>query len=524
MNLYKATASIGGLTMLSRVAGFAREMLMARIMGASAAADAFFVAFRLPNTFRRLFGEGAFSAGFVPLFSQRLHGQGGMEDAKRFSEEVLAVFLPTLILFTLLFTVIMPGFVALLTGYGGEKLELSTFLTRITFPYLLLISLVSLFSGILNSLTRFAAAAFAPALLNFTMLLALVLVPVGGETTATALAIAVTLGGVVQLALLVISARRAGVSLRIRRPRVTPGVRQFVRVVIPATFGAGVYQISAFIDTFFLSRIGEGALSWFNYADRLNQLPLGVIGAALGTAILPQVSRHVGAGDARAAADVQSRAAELAMLLCLPAALALGVAAGPLVAALFQGGQYTAEDARITAGTLAFIVSGLPAYVLVKVLTPGFYARQDTMTPVKIAVVVLLANLVLNFVLIPPFGIYGLGAAIAICSWLNCLLLYFILHRRGHFRIDRRLAGRVARQLVAGLAMAAALWGVREVLPGFFAGSTIQRIVGVGALVGVGMIVYFGVGWLVGAVDKDELRALFRRGSGRKAAAAAGAP
>ncbi|TMJ12630.1 MAG: murein biosynthesis integral membrane protein MurJ [Alphaproteobacteria bacterium] len=511
MNLLMATGTIGGLTMVSRIAGFAREMLMSRIMGASAAADAFFVAFRLPNTFRRLFGEGAFSAGFVPLYSQRLHGEGGETDARRFSEEVLAVFLPTLLLFTLFFEIIMPLFVAAISGYQGEKLALATFLTRITFPYLLLISLVSLFSGILNSLTRFTAAAFAPALLNLSMLAAMLLVRDGGEKTATALAIGVTVGGVIQLALLIAACRRAGVSLKLRRPRMTPGVRQFVRVVVPATLGAGVYQISAFIDTFFLARIGTGAMSYFNYADRLNQLPLGVIGAALGTAILPQVSRHVGAGEPDKAARVQGEAAELAMLLCLPAALALCVASGPLIGAMFQGGHFSAEDSRITAMVLSIIVLGLPAYVLVKVLTPGFYSRQDTATPVKTAGVVLVANVVLNFVLIPPFGIAGLAAAIAIASWLNCIILYVILHRRRHFRIEGWLASRIVRQLIAGAAMVAALIAVRMLLGGWFTGGVGRRMIGVAAIVGTGMAVYFPVAWLLGGLDKDAFKALLRR-------------
>lgn len=512
MNLLKATGTIGGLTLVSRIAGFAREMLMSRVMGASWQADAFFVAFRLPNTFRRLFGEGAFSAGFVPLYAQRLHsGEDGEGKAKDFSEEVLAVFVPTLVLFTLVFEIIMPAFVALLSGYQREQLGLATFLTRITFPYLVLISLVSLFSGILNSLARFTAAAFAPALLNLAMLAALILMPQGGNITATALAIAVTAGGVLQLALLVAACARAGIVLKLRRPRVTPGVRQFVRVVIPATLGAGVYQVSAFIDTFFLTRIGTGAMSYFNYADRLNQLPLGVIGAALGTAILPQVSRHVGAGEPDKAAHVQGQAAELAMLLCLPAAIALAVSAGPLVSALFQGGEFTPEDARLSALTLSIIVLGLPAYVLVKVLTPGFYSRQDTATPVKTAVFVLLANIGLNFALIPPFGIGGLAAAIAICSWLNCLILYTILHRRGHFRVQGWLASRVVRQFIAAAAMAAALFAIRHVFGDFFAGSVGHRLIGLAALVGGGMAVYFPLVWLLGGTDKDELRALFSR-------------
>lgn len=511
MNLLKATGTIGGLTMLSRVLGFAREMLMSRIMGASAAADAFFVAFRLPNTFRRLFGEGAFSAGFVPLFAQRLHGENGDAEARKFSEEVLAVFLPTLVLFTLVFQLIMPAFVAAISGYSGEKLQLATFLTRITFPYLILISLVSLWAGILNSLARFTAAAFAPALLNLSMMMALIFVPVGGETTAFWLAVAVTFGGVIQLALLMIASKRAGVSLRLRRPRMTPGVRQFVRVVIPATLGAGVYQISAFIDTFFLARIGTGALSWFNYADRLNQLPLGVIGAALGTAILPQISRHVGADEPDKAANVQAQAAELAMLLTLPAALALCVAAGPLIGALFQGGEFTPRDAAITANVLAIIVLGLPAYVLVKVLTPGFYARQDTATPVKTAAFVLIVNVVLNFLLIPLFGIEGLSAVIAITSWLNCVILYVILHRRGHFRVPGWLASRIAKQLLAGAAMVAALYGLKLVFADWFTGGVGHRLIGVGMLVGVGLAVYFPLVWVLGGVDKAAFKALISR-------------
>jgi len=514
MNLMKAIGTIGGLTMVSRVFGFAREMMMSRIMGASSAADAFLVAFRLPNTFRRLFGEGAFSAGFVPLFSQRFHGPGGIEEAKAFSEEVLAVFLPTLFAFTLLFELAMPLFVwAIASGYADEpaKFALTVFLTRITFPYLLLISLVSLFSGILNSLTKFAAAAFAPALLNIAMLAALIIVPTGGVATATALAIGVTTGGVIQLAMLWNSARRAGISLRLRKPQITPSVKQFFVVVIPATLGAGVYQISQLIDTFFATRLPTGSMSYLNYSDRLNQLPLSVIGTALGTAILPQISRFISKGEPDEAAKVQAQAVDLSMLLCLPAALALAVVAGPLVAAMFQGGRFTAQDAYITGNTLAIIVAGLPAYVLVKVITPGFYAREDTATPVKTAGIVLIANIVLNFALIPPFGIYGLATAIAACSWLNAVMLYLILRRRGHFRIETWLWLRILRQFVAGAAMAGVLWGLRTVLNDWFAGSVGERLVAVAALIGAGGIVYFAVAWLIGAIDREAILILLRR-------------
>src|SRR4029079_2875614 len=316
------------------------------------------------------------------------------------------------------------------------------------------------------------------------MLTALLIFRQGGEVSATAVAAAVTVGGVLQLGLLLAACKRAGIVLKVRRPRITPGVRQFIRVVVPATLGAGVYQVSVFIDTFFLTRIGTGAVSWVNYADRLNQLPLGVIGAAIRTAMLPQVSRHVDIGEADKAARVQGQAAELAMLLCLPAALALCASALPLVSAIFEGGRFNAGDAQKTALTLSLIALGLPAYVLVKVLTPGFYARRDTATPVKVAVAVLVANVILNFALIPPFGIGGLAAAVALSSWLNCTILYVILHRRGHFRVEKWLSSRIARQFVAALAMVVALVLIRHGLTGWFHGSVGQRLVGTVALVG----------------------------------------
>jgi len=512
MNLLKATGTIGGLTMVSRVAGFAREMLMSRILGAGIYTDAFYVAFRLPNTFRRLFGEGAFSAGFVPLYSQRLQS-GGEAEAKTFSEEVLAVFLPTLIIFTIVFELIMPLFIWAITGWHGDQLAFGTFLTRITFPYLLLISLVSLFSGILNSISRFTAAAFAPALLNLAMLSALIIFHKGGAYSATAVSAGVTVGGILQLGLLLAACKRAGIVLKFRKPKLTPGVRQFIRVVLPATLGAGVYQVSVFIDTFFLARIGTGAVSWFNYADRLNQLPLGVIGAAIGTAILPQVSRHVDIGEADKAAKVQGQAAELAMLLCLPAALALAVTALPLVSAIFEAGKFTASDAQNTALTLSLIALGLPAYVLVKVLTPGFYARRDTATPVKVAIVVLVVNVILNFLLIwgLGWGIGGLAAAVALSSWLNCTILYVLLYRRGHFRIEKWLASRLLRQLIAAAAMVAVLLAVRSLLGGWFVGSAGHRLAGVVAIVGAGLIVYFPLVYILGGTDREELKNLIRR-------------
>src|SRR5688500_15196500 len=358
--------------LVSRILGFGREMIFARVMGAGMAADAFALAFTVPNLFRRLFGEGAFSQGFVPLFSQRLHGEGGMEEARRFAEEVQAVFLPLLMAITLVFVVFMPAFVWLIAREWHDqpdKFELAVELTRITFPYMLLISMVSLFSGVLNSLTRFAAAAFAPALLNIALVGALLLVPEGGPETARAMAIGVIAGGILQFALCWASVRRAGLSLRLRPPRMTPRVRELLILILPATLGGGLYYVSQLFYVYFATQLPEGSLVYLGFSDRLNQLPLAIIGSALGTAILPTISRFVGGGDDAGAARVQSQATELAMLLTLPAAVALAVTAEPIVAALFQRGRFHADDVATTAMVLSIVVSGLPAYVLIKVLT-----------------------------------------------------------------------------------------------------------------------------------------------------------
>ncbi|HEY0627669.1 MAG TPA: murein biosynthesis integral membrane protein MurJ [Allosphingosinicella sp.] len=513
MNLWKATGTIGGLTMVSRVLGFAREMIFARVMGAGMAADAFALAFLIPNLFRRLFGEGAFSQGFVPLFSGRMK-DGDNEEARRFAEEVLAVFMPVLMIITVIFMVFMPAFIALI-GAGWtdepEKFGLAVLLTRITMPYLVFICLVSLFSGVLNSLSRFTAAAFAPSLLNIALIAALLIVPEGGPETARAMAWGVVAGGVLQLALCWGSAHAAGVKLRLTRPRLTPGVKELVVLILPATLGGGIYYISQAFYAYFATSLPEGSLVYLGFADRLNQLPLAIIGSALGTAILPALSRSVIAADNEGAARVQSQAIELAMLLTLPAAVALAVTAGPIVAALFQGGKFTAEDARTTALVLSIIVSGLPAYVLIKVLAPGFYARKDMKTPIIIAASMLIVGIALNFILIPVMGIAALAFTTALAAWLNALALYGILARRGHFRIQSWLWSRIIRQIIAAAIMAAALYFVREALDGFFAGSTGRRLIGVGTLVSVGGAVYFAVAWVIGAINKEDILILLRK-------------
>ncbi len=512
MKLGRAFGTIGALTMVSRVLGMAREAVMASVVGANIYTDLFFYAFRLPNMFRRFFGEGAFSAGFVPLFNQRLAGEGGMDEAKAFSEEVLAVFLPFLAVFTLVGQIAMPLLIwAIASGLDSQSETIAIFMSRITFPYLMLISLVSLFSGILNSISRFTAAAFAPALLNLAMLAGLLIVPSGGLPSVTALCWAVLVGGVIQLALVWWATLRAGIKLRFRRPRMTPGVRQFFLVVFPAIISAGVYQISLLIDSQFLSHLSQGAASHFNYADRLNQLPLGIIGAALGTAILPAISRHIGQNDPAGANAVQNQALDFAMLLTLPAAIALAVIGIPIVSLVYKHGAFTAQDAIISGNTLALFALGLPAYVLVKVFTPAYFARKDTRTPLLIALVVLVANLALNFALVGPFGLYGLAGALMLTSWLNCALLYGVLRKRGHFQLDPGVARRLIGQLAAALAMGAVLFFGNRALAPWAESAKLGQHVAPLLLVALGGIVYFGVGWMIGAINRDDVMILLRR-------------
>jgi putative peptidoglycan lipid II flippase len=513
VNLYRAIGSIGGLTMVSRVLGFARDMIGSRVLGASHANDAFNLAFLLPNIFRRLFAEGAFSSGFVPLFSRRL-AAGGHEDAQAFSNEILAVFMPALLLVTVVFEIFMPGVLLLVVPEYGNvpgKLELAVELTRWTFPYLLFISLVALLSGVLNSLTRFAVAAFAPALLNIALIIALLVAPPDTIETVRFMAIAVLLGGIAQFLLCWVAVRQAGVRLHFGRPRMTPAVRELVVLILPATAAAGVYQISQLFYAYFSARLGEGALTKLSYADRLNQLPLSIIGTALGVAILPAISQAIAKGEDSEAADVQARAFDLSMLLTLPATLALMVAAGPIIGALYQGGQYTVEAARVTGNILAILVTGLPAYVLVKVLTPNFYARKDVKTPVRIAMGVLAAGIVANFILIPYMGIYSLATVTSASAWVNFGLLFVILHARGQFRMPAWLVARVSKQLLAAVAMGASLYAVKIAAGGLFFGGVLERIIGLGALVGVGAIVYFTVAWMIGGMDQQAIAALRRR-------------
>lgn len=523
-SLIKNVGTIGGLTMVSRIFGFARDMLLARVLGAGLAADAFQLAFTLPNTFRRLFAEGAFSVAFVPMYSRALHGaedeREGEAAAAKFADDVLAVFLWVLLAFSAVMMIAMPGVVWLLARDFHEvpgKFELAVFLSRLTFPYLGLISLVAMLSGLLNARSRFAPGAFAPVLLNIVLIAGITLGWwLRGDShddriVAVALAVSVSLAGVAQLAYLIWSVRRAGLRLHWRFPKFTPEVKKLGLLILPATFGAGIYQISQFVDTFFATSLPQGSLTLLKLADRLNQMPLGIVGIALGTAILPMLSRHIHSGDAAEAQRLQGNAFEIATLLTLPAAAALAICAPAFVTAFFVGGKFTDADGAIMAQIVAALVAGLPAYVIVKILNPGFFAREDMRTPVWTALAALIVNIAINLYVVERYGIVGLAGATAASASLNCILLYAMLHRRGWFHFTARLAGRIARQLVAVAAMSALLWWMMPRLAPYYGGGVLDRIWSLFALCTAGGAVFFAVAFLVGALDKDLVAMLTRR-------------
>jgi putative peptidoglycan lipid II flippase len=449
------------MTMFSRVLGFARDVMIAAILGAGPIADAFFVAFKLPNLLRRLFAEGAFNAGFVPMFARKLEGEGRAE-AGAFAEQAQAILVAILAPMVLLAIPLMPWLIRIFApGFeaGGERYQAAVDLTRITFVYILFISLTALIGGVLNSVGRFAAAAAAPVILNLAMIGALLFSAFWLGMPAHALAWSVAIAGALQWLWLRHQVVREGFRMRFRRPRLSPEVRKLFLLILPGVFGAGVAQIGSLADTFFASLLPAGAISFLYYADRLAQLPLGVIGVAVGTALLPLLARQHRAGDLAGALHSQNRAIELALLLTLPAAFALIILGEPILHVLFERGAFTAADTVQTARTLAAYAAGLPAYVLVKVLAPGFFAREDTVTPVKIALLCLAVNIALMFALIWPLAQVGIALATALSSWLNATLLGILLHREGLLRPDPRLRQRMVRIALATLIMIALLVG-----------------------------------------------------------------
>ncbi|MWV27049.1 murein biosynthesis integral membrane protein MurJ [Aurantiacibacter rhizosphaerae] len=525
MSLLKNVGTIGSLTMVSRVAGMAREMIFARVLGANEVTDAWFQALIIPNVFRRLFAEGAFSAAFVPMFSKRLHaptdeaGDDGLTQARTFSQDVISVFVPVLIALTAIFEIAMPGVIWLLSDkpIDPATFDYSVDFARIMFPYIFLVSIVTLLTGMLNSVSRFGPGASFPIILNIVLIAALLGVEWthGVESSVEAMgyvvAWAIPVAGVLQLGWLLYWAHVEGFRPRwITRPRLTPEVKRLGIIALPAAIGGGAYQINTLLQVYFLNQLEGSAISWMNYADRLNQLPLGIIGIALSTAILPTLSKFVGAKDKQGAARIQSNAIELGMLLTLPAAVALAVCAVPFVTVIFGGGRFNAADSAMTGGVLAVLVAGLPAYVLVKVLVPSFYARSDTRTPVYAALAALVVFIAFNIAFLQRFGVQGVAAASAIGAWLNAAILFAVLRVRDYYRVDLPLIGRLLRQLIAAAAMGGCLYYTRDLLAQVYTMNIVVQLLALGLLVTLAIIVYFGVAFAIGAISRDRI-ALFMK-------------
>lgn len=518
MKLARTLGSIGGLTLASRVLALVRDSLQARYVGANFASDAFLVAFRLPNMFRAFFAEGAFSSAFIPMFNRKLGEHGDRGPAFDFAERTLAVLFTFLAVMTGLLLLAAWPMTFLLSGGFAEQnptpdqFAYAVHLSRITIPYLMLICLASLLGGILNSLDKFWVNAAAPILLNIAMVTALFVFHGTPEETARAQAIAVPLGGVLQLVWLAVACRASGVSLRPRRPRLDPEVKRLLKLILPAALGAGAVQLNLVISTALSGYLlGEGSISYIYYADRLNQLPLGMIGIGLGTILLPTISRLLGRGEEAQAMETQNRGMELALFLTLPAMVALIVSAQPIVRGLFQYGQFTAADTYACALALAGFSIGLPSYVLIKVLTPGFYARQDTRTPVRFATVSVGVNIAANLALIPLIGHIGPPLATALSSTVNVVCLYYTLNKRGHFVVDAQLKRRLPRLAIAAVLMGLALFASNRLLDPWLSGPMVQRYLALVVLVGAGCAIYGAACFLTGAFRLSDLKALMRR-------------
>ncbi len=518
MSLMRSAALVGGMTIISRILGFVRDVLIAGVLGTGPIADAFFVAFRFPNLFRRLFGEGAFNSAFIPLFAKRLENDG-VQEARRFGEQVVSVLAFALIIFTVVAELLMPLLVFLLApGFKDDpvKFDLAVLLTRIAFPYLLFMSLVAFLSGVLNSLGRFAAAAAVPILLNVVLISILLSVVVfiaeDQRQAGILLAWGVFAAGALQWLMLVVAAKRAGMTFKLRRPKLTPGVKRLLVLGIPGVIAGGITQINILIGTIIAS-LQESAVSFLYYADRIYQLPLGVVGIAIGVVLLPELSRHLMAGKKQAAENSQNRALEFSMLLTLPAAVALAVIPVPILTVLFERGAFNHAATLATSQALVAFAIGLPAFVLNKIFSPGFFAREDTKTPMIYAGVAVAVNITASLALFPFYQHVGIAIATSLAGWINTALLAFTLFRRNQFTIDKRLKSRLWIFVMCALSMGAILWLSAQYLSPAIAQSDnlIEKILLLSVLIFAGLGVFFGLCNVTGAFKFSDLRAILKR-------------
>lgn len=493
--------TVGGWTMLSRVLGLIRDQLLAAFLGAGPALDAYLIALRLPNMFRQLFGEGAFNAAFVPMFTARLHTQGRAE-ALRFAGQALSALTLWLTALAVLAEIFMPAVIsAIAWGFSGERFALAVSLTRITFPYMVLICAAALVSGVLNGVGKFGAAAAAYVNFNVIGIAAILLGAFIWQDVALASSWGVLVSGFVQLGELCLAARLAGAAPHLMRPSFSGDIRQLLRRMGPGLVGSGVTQLNLTVDTIIATLLPVGAPSILNFADRVNQLPLGVLGAAAGTTLLPLLTKHVANEDREGLRASLNRALDYTLLLTLPAALGMIALAPSIIAGLFAYGHFTVADAIRSGQSLRAFALGLPAFVLIKVLSPGFFAHGDTKTPVRIGLFTLALNFVLNLLLYRPLAHVGPPLASTLAATANVAILAFLLRRRDVFAPDAPLRHRVPRILLAALVMAGAVVAAQKLAaPGLPAWHGVPRLAMLGALIVFGAMIY--------ALALDRLRVL----------------
>jgi len=518
MSLLRGAFTVGGWTLVSRVLGFARDMVIARAIGIGWVADAWAVAFRFPNLFRRLLGEGAMNSAFVPMYAKRLEGDG-KPAADRLAEEIQSVMLPILFGISAVAMLTMPWIMTVYApGFAAEpaKFALATTMTQIAFPYLMFMSMVALYSGVLNTHGRFAAATAVQSLLNVTLLVAAVIVqqvyhPAPGDPLwGLALAYGCAVAGGVQFLYLIWAMGRAGIHLHLRLPRLSADAKRMFVLMVPGIIAGGVSQISIFVSTIVAS-LQNGGPSILYYADRIYQFPLSIVGTAMGVVLLPTLARHLRGGREDLALYWQNRGIELAMLLTLPAAVALLVISTPVSIALFEGGAFDRTASAAVGQVLIAFGAGLPAFILNKVQAPAFFAREDTATPMKFAVFTLVIDLALAVGLFFVLGVVGIAIGTAVAAWINCALLAWTLSARGLFKMDARTLDRLWRIGVASVVMGIALVGLRFAVDPWFDGGTAKKFAALGVLCLGGLGVYVAAAFALKATTLGELKEQFQR-------------
>ncbi|MDV4168618.1 murein biosynthesis integral membrane protein MurJ [Rhodovulum sp. FJ3] len=510
VRLLSGFLTVGFWTLCSRVLGFVRDILIAAYLGTGPVAEAFLVAFSLPNMFRRFFAEGAFNMAFVPMFSKKVEAGEG---AHEFARDALTGLASILILFTLIAQLFMPALVLMMaSGFAGdERFDLAVAFGRIAFPYILFISIAALLSGVLNATGRFAAAAAAPVLLNVLFIGALWIGGAAGWDTGLTLAWTVPIAGVAQMALVWVAASRAGFRLIPTRPHMTPELRRLAIIAAPAAMAGGVVQINLLVGRQVASFF-EGAIGWLNYADRLYQLPLGVVGIAVGVVLLPDLSRRLRAGDEDGGGHALSRAGEFALSMTVPAAAALIAIPVTLISVLFERGQFSAEDSQFTAQALMVYGLGLPAFVLQKVLQPLYFAREDTKRPFYFALASLVINAGVAIGLIGTLGFIAAAWGTTLAAWGMVALLWIWSRNMGAAaRFDARFWTRVPRIFAASAIMGVALFGAAHLMAPLLAMGGVKYLALL-ALVILGCVIYFGGGHVIGAFRLGDFKSALRRG------------